>query len=103
MDGRPMMTDTKARFLVFVCIVFASLAVVVAAGMYWNAKADGRRGDICEAVVEVRVDTRAMWVYLLKDPEHPNDPKVAAFEKALDERLPVLTCEDGHAVPTEEK
>lgn len=57
----------------------------------------------CERAVAVRVDSRAMWLYVLglSDPNRTPEEQARfdAFVVELDARLPPLKCANGDPVP----
>lgn len=89
----------------FVWIVTAVVVIglVVAGSAAWVAhqinESEGHRD--CERAVAARDDSRAMWLYALGTADDPNDPKVRAFTKKLDELLPPLTCDGSTWVPVD--
>lgn len=94
------LSPAKRRFWYFVTACLLSIALVTGMALYWGHVTDERRNDLCSAAVQGRHDNRTMWLYLLHSQGvDPNDPKVQAFEKALDQKLPPLTCEDGNPIP----
>ena len=62
-----------------------------------------RQQESCERTVQARNDGRTMWLYALAGDEvDHDDPRVIAFEKELDKRLPELHCVNRQPVPMEQ-
>lgn len=98
-----MTTRGIPRFVkVMVAVVVVGTMVALAAGWQISKMRQAEEQRDCERSVTFRADTRAMWLYLLDTQvEDPDDPKVVAFEKALDRLVPELHCVDGNLIKTE--
>jgi hypothetical protein len=95
------MLSTPRRRLGFTLVVVASIAAVIVSALWWDSQNDVRRENLCKAQVASREDNRTMWEYLIDTNPDAPEAQLEAFTKALDNRLPVLICEEGSAVPVE--
>lgn len=85
----------RALFAAVVALAVATAAFTGFVFVWrWNESQDA-----CRARVEARVDGRAMFEYLVQTAEHPDDPRVLAFQVELDERLPLLQCINNKPTP----
>lgn len=85
-----------------IATALAGLASVVGVAIAWRIDTDNRRAQSCEGQVQKRLDERAMWDYLLATNDDPTNPRAIAFTVELNNRLPLLKCERGSAVPIPE-
>lgn len=79
--------------------VMTVLVVMLVAAGAWLA-IDQRREErlLCERSVEVRDDSRAMWLWLI-DAVAGSSPLAPEARIQLNERIPALRCVDNHPEP----
>jgi hypothetical protein len=98
--------DTHRRppmfFFLFLCIVILGCVMIALAtwqSVHTNTVEQERD---CKRAIAVRVDNRAMWLYLLESA--PDTPKTEKFVIQLNKKLPVLKCDEHwNPVPLKER
>lgn len=77
------------------------VSLVLCGALAWHVRsaADDEAQRDCERAVAVRLDGRAMWLYLVDTNAGTDQARVDAFVAELNRRLPPLECRDGNAVP----
>jgi hypothetical protein len=91
------------RFVAVVVVtVLLSLLTTTLVAWRVDAISDDEEARDCQRSVDIRLDNRTMWLYLVDTTTEPDSRRVKEFLIELDKRLPELKCVDGNPVPVEE-